>query len=33
MIAGYDLFPNGREFKFSGLSLQADAGGEYVLDG
>jgi hypothetical protein len=33
MIAGYDLFAIGREFKFSGLSLQADAGGEYILDG
>ena len=33
MITGHDLFAHGREFKFSGRPLQADASGEYVLDG
>jgi hypothetical protein len=32
-ITGYDLFTNGREFNFSGLTSQSAAGSAYVLDG
>jgi len=33
IITDYDLFTNGKEFNFSGLTLQAAAGGDYVLQG
>lgn len=33
MITDYDLFANGGEFNFSGLTRQTAAGGDYLLEG